>query len=154
MKDVRELVDKYVRSVNMMQLGTSINNEPWVCTLYYAVDDELNLYWISLPDTKHSQTIEKNPKTSAAIPVEYEFGKPIAGLTLTGEAAHLNLSSSEGNRRILELYAKQMNREESFVDDMTSGKNPHELYVFRPKHAKLFDRINFPFEDCVKELEL
>ena len=136
----KEEILNLLKKTKMMQFGILDSNGPWVVTLFYALDDELNMYWISLPDTRHSEAIGKNSKASVAVPVEFKFGEPIQGLSMSGEAEHL---SDPGQiRNILELYAEQMNREESFVEDMINGTNPHELYVFRPDYAKVFDRVN------------
>lgn len=32
----KALVKEYLAATNIMQLGTSVDNQPWVCTVHYA----------------------------------------------------------------------------------------------------------------------
>ena len=40
---------------------------PWIATLYYSFDADLNLYFLSDPNTLHCQQIEKNPQVAVSI---------------------------------------------------------------------------------------
>jgi len=150
MSEPKQLVEDYIKSKNMMQLAVVDKDGPWVVSLLYACDDQLNLYWISLPGTRHSKAVENEPKAAASIPVEFESGKNVVGMSLTGKVKYLH----PANKEQVELYAEQMDRDQQFIDDMLSGKEPHRMYVFRPNYVKLFDRVNFPRGDEIREVHL
>ena len=51
----------------LMTLATVNGDKPWVCSVYYVVDDDLNLYFISPPDAEHSTHIKENQNVACAI---------------------------------------------------------------------------------------
>lgn len=50
-----------------MQLATAVNDQPYLCTVHYYSDDNLNFYWSSKPFRRHSGEIEQNPKVSTYV---------------------------------------------------------------------------------------
>ncbi|OGK16705.1 hypothetical protein A2774_00200 [Candidatus Roizmanbacteria bacterium RIFCSPHIGHO2_01_FULL_39_12c] len=57
---------KYLRSQHTLYLAT-YDDESWSATVFYAIDDNLNIYFISEPSTKHAKAFKKNRVVSAAI---------------------------------------------------------------------------------------
>src|SRR3989338_10433185 len=61
-KDVLEfLADK-----KLMVVAT-YGDHPWIASVYYSFDKDLNLYFISTPSTIHGRQMEKNKKVAVAI---------------------------------------------------------------------------------------
>lgn len=125
----------------MMQVATVSGKQPWNCTLYYASDESLNLYWISTIDTRHSKEIHKNPKTAAAIPIKFD-NLTVIGMSLEGEAELVQEANEL--KRGAKLYSDKFNRGEKWYKDFISGNNEHKLYRIKPKLFVIFDRVNFP----------
>lgn len=67
--DPKDLIKEHLAKTNLMQLATSVGDQPWACTVHYYSDENFNLYWMSTPDRNHSQQIEQNPNTAVAIMV-------------------------------------------------------------------------------------
>jgi len=42
-------------------------DHPWIASVYYSFDKDLNLYFISAPSTIHGRQMEKNKKVAVAI---------------------------------------------------------------------------------------
>ncbi len=63
----KEDLSFFFKNKNVLVLSVSQNNIPWVSTLNFAEDENLNLYFISKKDSKHSQIININPNVSVAI---------------------------------------------------------------------------------------
>ena len=40
------------------------DKDPWICNVYFSVDNHFNFFFISPPNTKHSFDIAKNPKVA------------------------------------------------------------------------------------------
>lgn len=140
--DLKQLLSQYLSEKHMMQLATSVDNQPWCCTVYYFHDQDYNLYWASLPERKHSQDIKQNSKVAVAIPVKYVKGEPVVGIQMTGMAEELALA--EDTRALAQQYAEKFNRDEQWVEDFVSGKTEHRLYKLTPQEIYLFDEVNFP----------
>ncbi|MDX1663419.1 MAG: pyridoxamine 5'-phosphate oxidase family protein [Candidatus Promineifilaceae bacterium] len=56
-----------------LNLATTDGEEPWVATIEYVHDDELNFYFFSTDDARHSRHIEENPTVAISI---YSSGQP------------------------------------------------------------------------------
>ena len=64
----------------------SLEGTPWVSPVYFAYDGDLNIYWCSDVDSRHSNYIVENPQVAAVI---FDSSVPEGtgtGLYLFGEA--------------------------------------------------------------------
>ncbi len=57
---------QYLRSQKLMSLSTS-SDKPWTSNVYYTIDDDFNLYFLSEPESKHCRDIKANPNVSCSI---------------------------------------------------------------------------------------
>lgn len=64
---LQKLIKDYLKEARLMQLSTSINNQSWTCSVWFASDEDLNIYWFSSTKRRHSKEVMKNSKVSAAI---------------------------------------------------------------------------------------
>ncbi|HVZ12452.1 MAG TPA: pyridoxamine 5'-phosphate oxidase family protein [Patescibacteria group bacterium] len=142
--DLREVIKQDLNTARMMQVATVKDNQPWNCTVYFAVDDNLNLYWISKPEARHSQEIKNNSKVAVAIPVKFD-DLTVRGISLEGQATEV-VSTDEIKEKV-KLYSDKFNRGEDWYKDFAAGNNPHKLYRIKPTKVVLFDRVNFPDND-------
>jgi len=138
--DLRGVIQQYLSELQMMALGTSKNNQPWVTTVYFAYDANLNLYWLSDPQKRHSQEIEKNSKVAGAFVTPHLYGQKVRGLRFEGEARLLNDGDSENG---VIVYKSRF----WVVEDRAKshdGSNAIYCYQIVPKAFYLLDEINFP----------
>lgn len=87
MNEIEQLIRNYLPNIIHMSLGTCVDNKPWVCEVHYAYDQELNLYFNSLPSRRHSQEIIQNPHVSGNIVVQHGLGEKPQGVYFEGKAA-------------------------------------------------------------------
>ncbi len=137
-----DLLKQYLGERHMMQLATVSHDQPWCCTVYYVADEELNLYWASLPTRRHSRELAEHPKVAAAIPVKFVNGEKVIGIQVEGKAAQVKPSSKI--RPITEQYAEKFHRDAQWVSDFINGRTAHKLYKLTPESFVLFDEQNFP----------
>lgn len=140
---VEELLKQYLPSVNIMQLATSVNDQPWTCTVHYYSDNNFNLFWLSTVDRRHSQEIKQNPRVSAAIVIHENTPteKYIIGISVEGTA---ELVDEKNGEKALNGYAKKHHSSPGFIEDVRSGKNPHKLYRLKPSNIVMFNNKDFP----------
>lgn len=150
--DVKQLINEYFAKTRMLQIATSVDNQPWNCTVYYAFDDSWNIYWISTPDRRHSKEVAINPKVSGVISFSQEpYPKDgVQGLQFEGIA---ELLSGDEEEKASKLYIEQLDREATLLEDIRSGKNPHKFYKAKPTKFVLFDSVHFP-DNSRKEISL
>lgn len=140
MPNVKDLIIKYLNEARIMQVATAIDNQPWACTVYFAFDQQCNLYWISKADRRHSQDIKQNPKVAGTIVLPHSYGEDIRGLQFQGTARQIN-----DPKEVVELFASYANRYDcqEEANRIASGQNPHKLYRVKPSLFVLFDEANF-----------
>jgi uncharacterized protein YhbP (UPF0306 family) len=142
--EVSELVKHYIHGdAAMMQIATVSDGQPWICTVFYVADNDLNLYWLSWPSRRHSQEIATHKKVAAAIPIKYD--KPVIGLQIEGEA--VEVTDAETIAMVMKKYTTKYNAGKDFYNNFIAGKNKHHLYRIQPKLFVLFDQVNFPGDD-------
>lgn len=65
--DDKEIVKRLINSNLFLTLATSSNNIPWICPLFFASDNQYNLYFTSYNDSQHVKNIHGNPKVAVSI---------------------------------------------------------------------------------------
>jgi uncharacterized protein YhbP (UPF0306 family) len=61
-------ISEHMKARNVMTLATSTHSKDlWTSTVYYGIDDDLNLYFSSNPKTKHAQQIQETGNVAFAI---------------------------------------------------------------------------------------
>lgn len=87
--ELKNLAQKVLADAYVMSLGTVDENGVWVADLIYLSDENFNLYWISMPEARHSRAIEKNRKVACTITAGWATNKERA-LQIEGEAEKID----------------------------------------------------------------
>lgn len=66
---IRELIGEVLERGYLMSLATADDGGIWVCDVIYVHDDDMNLYWMSDPDARHSQAVLSRPRIAGTITV-------------------------------------------------------------------------------------
>lgn len=140
--EVSELVKDYLQEAKMMQLATSVDNQTWVCNVWFAADDDLNMYWFSSTNRRHSGEIRKNPKVAAAVVLPQTPQDIPRGLQLEGTAEEL--SGAEDIAKARSVYESRIFDAETINNLMKNPEKPHKFYRIKPSLFVLFDAVNFP----------
>ena len=151
MNNVEKLIKEYLEEASLLQIATSQKNQPWCCTVYFAYDENLNMYWISRPFRRHSVEILTNPHIAGVIVKEHIPGDKVRGIQFEGEAR--TIEKDKNFRDNFRYYLARYGVSEERIADIISGKDNHELYVVKPSRIVLFDELNFP-DDPRQELAL
>jgi uncharacterized protein YhbP (UPF0306 family) len=142
MKTVEEAIRAYLPEGRLMQLATSRDTKPWISTVYFVHDDDLNLYWLSFPTRRHSQEIADNPSSAAAIAIKHD--QPVIGIQAEGRAE--TVEDPGRIKRVMETYVAKYGSGEKFYEAFTTGKAQHRLYRLNVETFVLFDEADFPPE--------
>jgi uncharacterized protein YhbP (UPF0306 family) len=142
--NLRNLIEDYLHEAKLMQLATSINDQPWVCSVWFAADKDLNIYWFSSVTRKHSEEVKKNPKVAGAIALPHTPDDPPRGLQFQGTAEEL--SETKDIIEAISVYAGRIFSDQTIQKFMKHPTKPHKFYRIRPTQFVLFDVVNFPDE--------
>jgi uncharacterized protein YhbP (UPF0306 family) len=139
----KELVNQYLEQVNIMQLATSVDNQPWVITVHYYSDKVFNLYWVSTLERRHSQAIKQNPKVAATILIHENTPEEpyVIGVSVEGTA---ELIGEQPDEKIGNAYVRKLKKDTNFLSDIAGGQNMYKFYCLKPSKLILFDSKNFP----------
>lgn len=142
---VEELIKAYLPSKNIMQLATSVDDQPWLCTVHYFSDDDLNIYWISTKERKHSIDIHKNPNVAGYVLVHENTPVEawVIGLAFEGKVEYVG---EELDEEICTGYIKKLNKDLNLMAGIKNGTNAHKFYRLIPTKFVLFDNKKFPDE--------
>ncbi|HSE29320.1 MAG TPA: pyridoxamine 5'-phosphate oxidase family protein [Candidatus Saccharimonadales bacterium] len=140
--NLQDLIKSYVLQGQVTQLATIQDGKPWVCTVLFDADENLNLYWVSDTDCRHSQEISNNPQAAAAVAIKTDW--PVVGLQFEGVAG--TVDDDAELERALKSYAKKHDRDEKFVSSVIDGSSGKKVYRLMPDHIQLFSPKDFPDE--------
>lgn len=120
-----------------MQLATVQDGRPWVATVYFVVNDELNVYWLSWPERRHSRELAVHEQVAAAIVLKSD--PPVVGVQVEGVAEQVDDPAQV--RHIMGQYDAKYHQGGQFADIFAAGKNHHVLYRLIPHTYAIFDEL-------------
>lgn len=140
--DLKKLIKEYLKQARLMQLATSIDNQPWVCSVWFGFDDELNLYWFSSTTRRHSKEVAINQKVAGAIVVPHTPEDKPRGIQFQGIAEPL-VKQNDIDKAI-SVYVDRIFSRDTITKLMDSKERPHRFYKIKVSLYVLFDVLNFP----------
>ena len=139
-KSAREYADEFLTDSRVMQLATARDNSPWVASVYYVADENRSIYWVSLPDRRHSREIADNTHVAATIAVKHDL--PVIGVQVEGAVSAV--TEHDEVQRVLSAYVtKHDGAGKDFYERFVAGTNQHQLYKLTPTGMVLFDELHF-----------
>lgn len=147
MDDTRKLIVEVLEKGYLMSLATVDEAGPWVSELVYVHDDDLNIYWLSVPTARHSQAVLTDPRVAATIGLCYGPNGEKVGLQIQGTAEKL-----EGD--ILDI-AKRNAKKRNKPEPMHEGEifqRGQSWYRLRPTKIDLIHQPLFGYEKKFLEL--
>lgn len=101
--DLRERILAFLGEHHVMTLSTVGSDGPWAAAVFYAHDD-LKLYFLSAPTSRHSEDLTHDPRVAATIQRDYDDWPGIRGLQIEGKVRTV---APEDESRIRTLYQKR-----------------------------------------------
>ena len=138
---LRKLIEDYLKKAKLMQLASASDNQPWVCSVWFAADSDLNIYWFSSTSRRHSEEVMKNQKVAAAVVLPHAPKDPPKGLQLQGIAEVL--TDQKDIDKAISAYRDRIFPMKTIKRLMQDEENPHKFYRIKPTQFVLFDAVNF-----------
>lgn len=132
-----------LQDVKVMQLATSIDDQPWIVNLYFVVDNKARFYWLSEKTTRHSKDIENNSKISISAVIKQS--PPVIGLQVAGEAKEIG--DIKTIAKVMPGYIAKYGKGKDFLQLFKKGSARHRLYELTPNAIQLFDELNYKPSD-------
>lgn len=142
-KDVLE----FLSNKKLMTIAT-YGNHPWIASVFYSFDKNLNIYFISSPSTIHGRQMENNNKVAAAIVDSHQKPSDVKrGLQIYGIVERV--SGINKINYAIRLWKDFLNvrRPDISFENMKKGLYKGRMYKLTPKKIKLFDQDKFKVPD-------
>lgn len=123
--NVEAIIREYINKSLHMSLGTCADNKPWVCEVHFAYDEDLNLYFRSLPSRRHSQEIAANPNVAGNIVRQHALTDVPHGIYFEGTAEMI--TDDAERQRVFPYLQKRLNSPESKLEE-ARDPNGHQFY--------------------------
>lgn len=104
MKNIKSRVLEVLKNTHLMSLATNDKKGPWVADVIFIHDKDINIYWMSDPNTRHSKAILLNKKSAGTITYstkskELNFGIQFEGISEKLEGIQINLLTKHLTKR-------------------------------------------------------
>ena len=139
--ELRKLIQDYLEEAKLMQLATSVDHQPWICSVWFAADEDLNIYWFSSMTRKHSQEVVKNNRVAAAMVVPQTPNDKPRGLQVKGIAK--TLTNKKDIEKAISVYKGRIFPKKTIDKLMKDTETPHKFYKITPSQFVLFDAVHF-----------
>lgn len=144
--DLRPRLLAFLTAHSTMALATiGPTREPQVAPVFYAADADLNLVFLSSPDSRHSQNLDREPRVAAAIYADGQAWQSIQGLQIEGTARPVE--GMRASARAARIFAVRFDFLKNLLADDAAGL-PLELrgpvassrfYSLKPAWIRLVD---------------
>ena len=144
MEMLEKIIRDYLEEAKTLQIATLRGDQPWCCTVWYAHDEHLNLYWISSKTRRHSEEIKDHAKVAGTIvlPHTQGSGQKVRGIQFEGTAQETSGTSQSLAR---DLYIKKYARPQDYHEEVLVDPNAEaNWYMITPTKIVLFDQIHYP----------
>lgn len=119
-----------------MSLATCRDNKPWVSEVHYVFDDDLNLYFRSTVERRHSKEIADNPHVAGNIVEQHSVDQKPRGVYFEGKAELLK--DLDENHIAYKLYCDRFDTNEEILEDAKT-EDGHKFYKISVDKFYLFD---------------
>ena len=142
-KDIKKEFSKYLKSQRLMTLATCADN-PWVATVYFTIDDDLNFYFVSSPQSKHCKDIMINDRVAMNV-ADSHTPNSAKKLGIQAQGIASQVKGWERTKILLKMW----HRAAPGMEEVVNVKNMKEkiissrVYKIRPAFVKYFNKKLF-----------
>jgi uncharacterized protein YhbP (UPF0306 family) len=136
--DIEKVIREYINKTVHMSLGTSSGNKPWVCEVHFVYDEDLNLYFCSVPETRHCTELTQNPSVAGNIVKQHDITESPNGIYFEGNAALVESPTEKD----IERYCSRLGRN---VEELTAMLGPDGgrcMYKIEVKNWAAFGKFD------------
>jgi uncharacterized protein len=132
----------FLAAENTLALATiSDSGEPVATPLFYICGEDLTLYWLSSPDSRHSRNLSARPRASATVFAHVSHWEDIRGAQMEG---HAGAAGIEAREAMLDKYRRRF----ELGPGLEGAIARSTLYVFRPEWVRYMDNsLGFGFRE-------
>lgn len=127
----------FLKSQGLLVIASHDSGDIWIANVYYGIDDDFKIYFVSPEDAKHSQQILKNPKVAFSVawfdPSNHKNRKAVQGLGICRPAKNdgeIEIGVQLHNRNFPEF------KERITIDWVHTNEFKSRVWVIDPTYIK------------------
>ena len=124
-----------------MTLAVSENDQPWIRTLYYGIDDEMSMYIVTDPNNVHGKIMTRNLKVAFNI---FDSHTKIteSKLGIQGKGTIAIVEGLVGNTKAIMLWHKANPGIEAkiTIQDLLKKVTDTKIFKITPTYLKFFNK--------------
>ena len=129
-----DFIRALLRELSTLALATTDElGGPWVTPLFYLVDDDLTLFWLSSKTSLHSVNIKRLPKAAISVYRQAESWKDIQGVQMRGSITIV--ADKRRRSHLIKTYCRRFQL--GAVFNLVISRC--DLFAFRPEFARYID---------------
>ena len=138
--DLKTRVLDVLQDTHLMSLATQDDGGIWVADVIFIYDDDLSVYWMSHPESRHSKAIVTNSRVAGSITASNKSGEPNFGIQFEGVAEKV-----EGARHdlVVRHFTKRGRPAPPETEDILEGDSWYKLTLSK---IRLIDEQNFGYD--------
>lgn len=142
--DYKPQLLKYLTSFDLMSLatqGSTVTN----CIVYYAIDDELNFYIVTSPNSEHGKNFRENDLVACAIAdTSQQLFKTKHKVGVQMKGVIRQITDKSKMKKALVVWTKDDNKKiEEFYTNISQGIWSSQVYIISPVEIKWFNEKLF-----------
>lgn len=134
--NIEKVIREYLSTVVHLSLATSKESKPWICEVHFVFDKDLNFYFRSRTNTRHSQEIASNTNVAGNIVRQHTAEEEVRGVYFEGTTELLD--GVDEQHPAYQLYCKRFNTGPDILEEARTMKG-HKFYQIHVKNFYVFD---------------
>ncbi|MEK7639348.1 MAG: hypothetical protein AAB388_04270 [Patescibacteria group bacterium] len=135
---VEAIIRNYLEDIVHMSIATSHENKPWISEVHYSYDDELNFYFVSRPNRRHSVEVSQNNQIAGNIVRQHKKDESVRGVYFEGLIEMLHNVTKD--QVAFQTYNQRFNSDASILEEQ-SEEDGHRWYKIVVQKFYLFDEL-------------
>ena len=148
MKLTKTQILDFLKQHQLMTIATQGPEHPWIASVYYSFDNDLNLYFLSNPKTLHCTHIHHNHQVAVSIADSHQKASDLKkGLQIYGHAKQI--TQAKLIQHAIRHWKQALNFKdphltyENMINKTISGR----MYIVTPQKIKFFNQELFDVAD-------
>lgn len=124
--NIEAVIREYIEKSPHLSLATVRGAKPWVCEVHFVYDKDLQLYFRSLPSSRHSRELADNPFVAGDIVKQHALEDEAHGIYFEGWAQQM---TDEAERQsIFPYFQARLGMDE---DILAEAKTPEGRQFYK-----------------------
>lgn len=137
---IKKEIFQFLKQNSILTLAVASENIPWLCTLYYGIDDQMNLYVVTDPNNNHGKIMARNPIVAFNIFDSHQkITEPKKGLQGKGKISIIKESKSVTSALGLWHKANPGIEERITAKNILDTSSDTKIFKITPTYLKYYN---------------